>query len=184
MITRRGLMTWSSALCASLVLAMATTGTSHAASRATGASAAQTVGSASWSAILSNSTTGTGTLSESYTLGGVKYFNLVNTGTATLTPTRYTLTYSITGPNLGVGWIDLQVCTGGTWNEVIHTCSGTIDTLATTGATTLKSPAPQPSAPGAVLRARAIMQGVSITAAIVLGVSVTPTGVGGTTTSS
>ncbi|BEP14541.1 hypothetical protein acdb102_28520 [Acidothermaceae bacterium B102] len=184
MTMRRGLMTWPSALCASLLLLVATSGTSNAALAATSASATQTVGSASWSAILSNGTTGSGALPESYVLGGVKYFNLVNTGTSTLTPARYTLTYSITGPNLGIGWIDLQVCAGGTWNETVHTCSGTIDTLATTGATAITSPAPQPSAPGAVVRARAIMQGVNVTALIVLGVSVTPTNAGGVTTSS
>jgi hypothetical protein len=92
-----------------------------------------------------------------------QYFWVVNTGTISLSSATYTVTE--TGA-VGVT-ATVQACVGGSWNETTGACSGTITTVAASGAGATAS-AVVPSAPAAQTRLRAILSGApTITAAVV-----------------
>ncbi|MDQ1685073.1 MAG: hypothetical protein QOC82_1810 [Frankiaceae bacterium] len=92
-----------------------------------------------------------------------QYFWVVNTGTVSLTGASYTVTE--TGA-LGLT-ATVQACVGGSWNETTDACSGTITTVATSGAGATSSTV-VPGAPSAQVRLRALLSGApTVTVAVV-----------------
>ena len=183
---RRRLMTLSSAFCTASAMLVLWGVSSSASITATRASAAQTVTSVSWAVVgttASSAPYGTSAVSLPFTLGVPQYFNVVNVGTATLSTAGYTIGYGISTSNLGIGWLDLYGCSGGTWNTTTGICSGTQTVLASTGPDTVSSPALQPSSPGALIQVKAGEVGVSLAATATVNVTVKRVGSGTTTNS-
>ncbi len=151
------------------------------------ASGAQTASSASWKIVPSPTTTplgpGTATVTGSL-LSGPQYLYIVNTGTATLA-TGFTATYGISAAGLGLGYMDLNACTG-TWNEVTNACTGgTTQLLASTSASRVGiATPPLPVAPNGRLRVQVSFTGVNVVSTGTVSASVTrSTGAGTTSTS-
>jgi hypothetical protein len=148
--------------------------TAAAASGAATASASQTTGSGSWAALATQQSSApyltsalTLTFAAALTTPPPQYFWVVNSGTITLTRAGYTVTE--TGA-VGVT-ATVQACTGGTWNESTNTCSGSITTVATSGAgATLSTSAP--TAGGSKVRLRALLNLPPTLAAALVTVSV------------
>ena len=108
-----------------------------------------------------------------------QYFWVVNTGTVSLTHAGYTVTET-GSPGVTA---TVQACVGGTWNETTDACSGTVTTVATSGAG-LTSSTVVPAAPAARVRLRAVVSGApTISAAVVTtSIAITRTDVRAATT--
>jgi hypothetical protein len=96
-----------------------------------------------------------------------QYFWVVNTGTVSLTRASYTVTET-GAPGLTA---TVQACVGGSWNETTDACSGSITTVATSGAGATSSTA-VPASPSAQLRLRAMLSGAPLATAAVVTTSI------------
>ena len=149
--------------------------------------AVQSASSASWKLVPSTTTSPAGTGTAMVTgsvLTGAQYLYVVNTGTATL-GSGFTATYAISASGLGLGYMNLNACTG-TWNEATGACTGgTLQLLASTSvAQTPMAAPPMPATPNATLRLQVSFVGVSVLASGTVSASVSRTaGAGRTTTS-
>ncbi|MEN8582820.1 hypothetical protein ABFP37_08950 [Burkholderia sp. RS01] len=130
----------------------------HAAIKAGAVSGTQAAGSGQWSAVATTAGAapfGTGALALTFTAAGTdrQYFNVVNTGTLSLTGETFTATTTRSSAAV-------ERCST-TWDESTGTCpSGTITTVMNTGASPTALNAPL-AATGTKIRLR-----VRITAAI------------------
>lgn len=115
-------------------------------------SSTHTVGSATWSAITTLTSSGTpppGTVSIGFSRTIIlttppQYLYVANAGTATLTATSYTVT-GIGGALLGNPVITLRACVGGTWNTSTDACTGAGAVNTVVGAFTAAAPGPTAS---------------------------------------
>ena len=96
-----------------------------------------------------------------------QYFWVVNTGTLALTGASYTVTES---GSVGIT-ATVEACVGGTWNESTDACSGTITTVATSGAGATSSSV-VPASPAAQVRLRARVSGPPAVIAAVVTTSI------------
>jgi hypothetical protein len=146
-----------------------------AGTKAKGVSSTQSVTSGTWKALpttLSAPPYLTQSLVLTFPLSVVapspQYFWVVNTGTLTLTAATYSV--SITGTGGAVA--TLAACVGGSWNESLGTCSGSITTLvnSTTGSA---SSTVVPTAGNSEIRLRAtVSSAVSLADVVTINVSV------------
>lgn len=133
------------------LLARATPADAATPARATPASAQQ-VGSGTWAVVPTTASIapyGTGTLALNFpkvanTTAPPRYFNLANSGNLTVAGATYTVS------GLDTTQVTVETCLGGTWNEAVGTCTGTIVTLVTTVAGTTTGTSVSTTAPAAV----------------------------------
>jgi hypothetical protein len=167
--TLAALLAMSAALGASVQIATVTPATASEVALARHSAAVSTT-SAKWAALSTQAASAPYvpaalalTFAVALTTPPPQYFWVVNTGTVSLTRASYTVTET-GAPGLSA---TVEACVGGTWNESTNACSGTVTTVATSGAGATSSTA-VPTASSARIRLRAVLSGApTISAAVV-----------------
>jgi hypothetical protein len=150
---------WGSALSAQALAAMAAT-----------ESRSQTAATAKWSVVISSAHATASTSGPvSAPLDGNTFWWISNNGTAKLNPVfRFTITITTTGGAAAY----LEECSGGAWNEVADTCSGTVTVIAQPNATTAYTlPAAYPAGAYSRLRLHVTAGGAGNTAVLSTDIS-------------